>query len=91
MLILFAVWNFVRKSATGITAMLAGLALELADFAPNEEQSETALLAIRGLMGLFPGICFAIGTLLFLRFQLNQAEHAAIRSQLDARHSRGPR
>jgi GPH family glycoside/pentoside/hexuronide:cation symporter len=85
----FAVWNFVRKSATGLTAMLAGVALQAAGFVPNAEQSESARLAIRGLMALFPGACFAIGTLLFLRFSLNQAEHEAIRSELDARRARG--
>ena len=84
----FAVWNFVRKSATGLTAMLAGVALQAAGFVPNAEQSESARLAIRGLMALFPGACFAIGTLLFLRFSLNQAEHEAIRTELDARRAR---
>ena len=60
----FAVWNFVRKSATGITAMVAGVALQVAGFVPNAEQTESAKLAIRGLMALFPGVCFLIGTLL---------------------------
>lgn len=44
-------------------------------------------LSIRGLMAFFPGICYAIGTLLFLRFRLNEAEHAEIRAALDARAS----
>ncbi len=81
----FAVWNFVRKSATGVTAMVAGFALQLTGFVPNAEQTEGARLAIRGLMGLFPGTCYLIGTLLFLRFTLNQAEHRTIRSELDSR------
>ena len=83
----FAVWNFVRKSATGITAMVAGVALQVAGFVPNAEQTESAKLAIRGLMALFPGVCFLIGTLLFLRFSLNQAEHEAIRRELDERRT----
>ena len=81
----FAIWNFVRKSATGFTAMFAGFALELAGFVPNAEQTEAARYAIRSLMGLFPGACFLIGTLLMLRFRLNQAEHETIRATLDAR------
>ena len=80
----FAVWNFVRKSAMGITAMVAGFALEAAGFEPNVEQTEQARFAIRGLMALFPGACFLIGTLMFLRFRLNEREHVAIRAELDA-------
>ena len=64
----------MRKSATGVTAMVAGLTLEASGFEPNVEQ-------------IFPGVCYAIGTLLFLRFRLNEAEHAEIRAALDARAS----
>ena len=81
----FAVWNFVRKSAYGIAAMLAGILLEVIGFEPNAEQSEGAQLGMRALFGLVPGACYAAGTLVFLRFGLNQAEHAAIRRELDGR------
>ena len=81
----FAVWNFVRKSAFGIATMLAGVLLEVVGFEPNVEQSEAAKLGMRTLFGLFPGACYAIGTLAFLRFGLNQREHAAIRVELDRR------
>ena len=36
-------------------------------------------------MAFFPGISYAIGTLLFLRFRLNEKEHAEVRAVLDAR------
>ncbi len=81
----FAVWSFVRKAAHGITAAAAGGMLWLVGYVPNAEQSEAAKLGMRLLFGLVPGISFAAGTLLFLRFRLNQREHAEIRRALDAR------
>jgi len=84
----FAVWNFVRKLAFGIPPMLTGFVLQAVGYEPNAEQSEATLLALRALFGLVPGACFVVGTLLFLRFRLDEAEHAAIRASLDARRRR---
>jgi GPH family glycoside/pentoside/hexuronide:cation symporter len=81
----FAAWNFVFKSATGVMLMFTGLALDVAGFAPNEVQSEQSKLALLGLYALFPMACFLIGTLLFSRFELDEAEHRRIRRVLDER------
>jgi GPH family glycoside/pentoside/hexuronide:cation symporter len=81
----FAVWHFVRKSAHGIAAMLTGALLSAVGYEPNAEQGESARLGLRLLFGVVPGGTFALGTLLFLRFRLNEAEHVAIRRELDAR------
>jgi GPH family glycoside/pentoside/hexuronide:cation symporter len=81
----FAVWNFVRKAATGLAVMLTGLLLGAVGFEPNAPQSEDTKLGLRLLFGIVPGACYAAGTLLFLRFRLNQAEHAAIRDALSRR------
>lgn len=81
----FAVWNFVRKLAFGIPPMLVGLTLQVVGYEPNAEQSEATRLALRVLFGLVPACCYIAGTLLFLRFRLDEAEHAAIRAALDAR------
>jgi GPH family glycoside/pentoside/hexuronide:cation symporter len=72
----FAVWNFVRKSAFGLAAMLAGGLLQVLGFEPNAEQSEGVKIGMRALF---------IGTLAFLRFGLNQEEHAALRLELERR------
>ncbi|MEE9278551.1 MAG: glycoside-pentoside-hexuronide (GPH):cation symporter [Myxococcota bacterium] len=85
----FAVWNFVRKSAVGVTAMITGFALQLSGFVPNVDQTEQARFAILALYGLFPGVCYLIGTLLFSRFSLNEEEHARIRTELEARAAAG--
>lgn len=74
-----AVWNFIRKAAAGVTAFVTGFVLQFAGYVPNaDEQTEAVKVAILALMGLVPGVCYAIGTLLFLRFSLNQAEHERI-------------
>ena len=80
-----AVWNLVRKGAGALTPMAAGFALQYTGFEPNADQSEATKNAMLALIGILPGTCFLIGTLLFLRFQLNEQEHAEIRAVLDAR------
>ena len=86
----FAAWNFVFKSATGLTLMLTGLILQGAGFVPNVEQTAEAKTALRALYALFPMACYLIGALIFSRFRLNEAEHKRIRSELDARKGMGP-
>ena len=54
-------------------------------FVPNVEQSEATKTAMLVLIGILPGTCYLIGTLLFLRFRLNEKEHAEVRAVLDAR------
>jgi GPH family glycoside/pentoside/hexuronide:cation symporter len=84
-----AIWNLVRKSAASVAALATGWALQLADFQPNVEQTEGAKFAIRALFCLLPATAYAIGTLLFLRFSFNEAEHALVRAELDARMDAG--
>jgi GPH family glycoside/pentoside/hexuronide:cation symporter len=86
----FAAWNFVYKAATGITLGVTGFALQAAGFEPNAAQPEEARLAIRILYGIFPLVCYALGSLLFLRFQFSEREHAAVRAALDARNAGAP-
>jgi GPH family glycoside/pentoside/hexuronide:cation symporter len=81
----FAVWNFMRKSAFGLSAMIAGLVLDAIGFQPNAEQSEATRIGMRALFSLAPGACFGLGLLALLRFRLDEAEHASIRRRLEQR------
>jgi len=82
----FAFWNFVRKCAAGITAVLTGLLLQAAGFVPNLEQSETTLLTIRLMYTVFPAVTLLVGGLIFFfRFDLTESEHARVRTELDRR------
>ncbi len=80
-----AVWNLVRKSAGSAIAFVTGLVLQSSGFEPNVVQSEEAKFAIRALFCLLPASCYAIGTLLLVRYRLGEKEHAEIRAVLDAR------
>ncbi len=81
----FAAWNFVFKMATGLTLGLTGLVLQATGFEPNQEQGDSALLAIRLLYGLFPMVCYAAAAFGLLRFGFNEEEYAAVRAEIDGR------
>jgi len=83
----FAAWNFVFKTATGITLMLTGVVLDAAGFVPNQEQTDSAKLALKVLYALFPLGCYLVGALILTRFRLDEAEHVRIRDALDARQA----
>lgn len=84
-----AVWNFVRKAAAGVSAMLTGFVLQIVGFEPNAEQTETTKQAMMALFGLAPGAAYLIGTLLFLRFSFNEEEHTRVKAILEARRLSG--
>ena len=83
-----AVWTFVQKSMGGLLAIVLGFALQWVGYEPNVEQTEATKRVILALYGFLPAGCFAVGLWLLLRFQLNEAEHAEIRRELDARQAR---
>lgn len=72
----FALWNFSKKGATGLTLMVTGFALSLAGFVPNEEQSRLVELTLCALIGLFPLICYVVGAIVFSRFSLEEEQRA---------------
>jgi len=83
-----AIWNFIRKAAAGVTAIVTGFVLQFSGYVPNAaDQPEAVKTAIVALMGLFPAACYAIGLVLFLRFSLNRKEHQRIVEVLRTRSS----
>lgn len=48
----------------------------------------TTKLAIRATFSLLPASCYRIGALLFIRFSLNESEHAEVRAAVEARNER---
>lgn len=83
----FAAWNFVFKSATGITIMATLSVLELVGFEPNVEQTDEVKFAIVALYSLAPLACYLLGAALLSRFSLDEVEHTRIRRILDQRAS----
>lgn len=78
----FAVWNFMRKMAYGLSAMTVGYVLSAVGFVPNAEQTPATLEGMRVIVGFVPGACYTLGFLLLLRFRLDETEHARIRQAL---------
>lgn len=83
----FSVWSFVSKSATGVMLLLTGFVLQASGFAPNVEQTMTAKVAMVSLYSLFPLVCYAIGSVMMIRFKLDETEHARIRVELQRRRA----
>jgi GPH family glycoside/pentoside/hexuronide:cation symporter len=83
----YATWNFVYKSAGGVMLLLTGFVLQIAGFVPNQEQTMTVQIAMVALYGAFPLVCYTIGAILFLRFELDEREHGRIRAALAARRA----
>ncbi len=83
-----AIWNFIRKAAAGVAAGITGFVLQYSGYVPNaDDQSEAVKFSMMALIGLVPAVCYAFGTLMFMRFSLNQQEHARISAILRERRS----
>ena len=83
----FSAWSFVYKSATGVMLLLTGFVLQASGFVPNQQQSMTAQVAMVSLYGMFPLVCYVIGSVMMMRFKLDETEHARIRIELERRRS----
>ena len=79
----YSLYNFLFKGSSGAMAMIAGAALQWVGFVPNQEQTPETLFTISALMSFVPIVCIVIGALIFTRFRLTEAEHAALRRELD--------
>lgn len=74
----FALYNLANKSAQGVTIMIAGFVLDIAGFVPNVEQTFVVQVAMCGILGLLPFVCYVIGASLFTRFDLTAEKHQEI-------------
>lgn len=63
-----------------------GFALQSVGFEPNVEQTDATQWTILLLYGALPGLAYVVGANFLSRFKLNEAEHAAVRAELDARN-----
>ena len=81
----FAAWSFVGKLANGLMIAVVGIVLDLVGYVPQVEQGAPVRSALVFLIGGMPLLGYAIGSLIFARFSLSEAEHARIRRELDAR------
>ena len=81
----FAMWSLAMKTSFGLAVFLVGSVLQVAGFEAGAAQSDSALLAIRGLQAIVPFVFLSLGCLCMTRLRLNASEHQRIRETLAAR------
>jgi glucuronide carrier protein len=83
----YAIYSFFRKVSQAVAGAVAGYALALGGFqAKAAQQSDSALTAIRGVVGLGPAIFGVLGALIFLAYPLTDARFREIVRELQGRH-----
>ena len=83
----YAIYSFFRKVSQAVAGAVAGYALAFGGFvAKAPEQPDSALLTIRGLVGLGPAIFALLGALIFLAYPLTDTRFREIVRELHARH-----
>ncbi len=81
-----AVWNLIRKFGWGLAAGVGGLAMGMSGYdGALPEQSEETKIMILAFASLVPSAAYAFSAFYFSRFSLNEAEHSALRSEIDER------
>jgi len=81
----FGVWTLAMKWASAVASGIAGVALQLLGYVPNQPQSATTIAGIKLLYGPAPALMMALAFVVFWRFPLTRERHAEIRAALDAR------
>jgi glycoside/pentoside/hexuronide:cation symporter, GPH family len=76
-------WSIAEKTAAGVGLGLAMLALDVAGYRPNEEQTPLVLDVLRGIYIGVPCLCTTMGFLIALRYPLDRAAHRAITAELE--------
>jgi len=81
----FSAWTFVSKLAGGIMVWIVGTSLAAMGFDESlTDQNQSVKDIMVWIMAGVPVVGYAVGAALFTRFSLSEAEHARIRSALDA-------
>jgi len=81
----FGLWTLTMKLVAALAIALAGVALDLIGYIPNQAQSDSTLLGLKILYGPVPAFFFFLSFLIFLRFPLTRESHAEIQRQLQER------
>ena len=81
----FAAFNFVQKSAVGVMIFITSWVLQFSGYVPNQEQTMTVQISIVFLYGIFPLVCYSIGTYLFSKFTLDESAYDRMRREVDSR------
>lgn len=83
----FAAWNFVQKSAGGVSVWAIGVMLAMTGFVPNVAQAEETILGMLLLASAFPAVLHLIALFLMFRFSLDESAYIEARQKAAARNS----
>ena len=67
--------------------LLTGFVLQFSGFLPNVDQAQEVKIAIVGLYGFFPLVCYLIGAYMFSKFQLDESAFNDIRKKLELKRA----
>jgi len=76
-------WSIAEKTAAGVGLGVSMLALDLAGYVPNQEQSAMVLDVLRVIYVGVPCVCTAAGFLIAMRYPLDRAAHRAVVAGLE--------
>ena len=85
----FAVRSFCTKVGFGLGPLAVGALLTLTGFDPAAPIGPDAIFGMRLLIGVVPALGALAGAAILLLAKLDEAAHAEIRAELDARLTRG--
>lgn len=87
--LVFSGIQFAHKMGLAVGAGLSGYILAWYGFVANEAQTESAMMGIRLMFTIFPGVLAMLGTLAFLFYRLDQNTISRIESELGSSDKEG--
>jgi GPH family glycoside/pentoside/hexuronide:cation symporter len=83
----FSAATFAQKAGWGIGGALAGWLLFLFKFEPNIEQTATAIMGIKLMVSVIPGILYASCALLLIFYTIDHKTNLAMQKDLEERRA----
>ena len=74
--------TFAYKAATGIAILISSIVLEIVDYTPNVAQTDSALIAIKSLIGPIPAVFLLASAYLAKKYPLTAEKHKKILEEL---------
>ena len=81
----FSAATFAQKAGWGIGGALAGWLLAAFSFAPNVEQTETAITGIKLMISVFPGVLYMSCAILLYFYSIDHKTCTLMQNDLEAR------
>jgi len=84
----YGVWGLATKISEALALAAVGWILTGFGYAPNVEQTPTALLGIRLFFGLIPAAIIFVSLPLLFKYPVTRKSHNEVRKQLEALDTR---